>query len=66
MTSREAARERMRQRRAGVPGARERDRWWVRTRYAALQQLCEEHPQRFAEILQEIRRDSPGPWERGT
>jgi hypothetical protein len=45
-----------------VPDQRQRDRWWVKTRSAALEQLAREYPERYTEILAKLRRDDPGPW----
>lgn len=54
--------EYMREYRARTPARRERDRWWVRTRARALEQLAREYPERFGLILEKIRKDQPGPW----
>jgi hypothetical protein len=41
------------------------DRWWGRTRNTALQRLAEEYPERFRELLAEVRKDGPTPWDPG-
>lgn len=53
----------MRERRANSPVQRAKDRWWVGTRAAAMEQLAMEYPGRFATILAEIRENTPSPWE---
>lgn len=53
--------ENMRAYRARNPEQRKKDRWWVGTRNAALEQLAREYPERFAEILHKIRSES-NPW----
>jgi hypothetical protein len=62
MTDAAYAREYMRKRRATLPDQRAKDKWWVNTRDAAIEQLAREYPERFAEILAKIRADNPGPW----
>jgi hypothetical protein len=51
--------EYMRNYRATRKIQRDRDRWWIRTRNAAMEQLAREHPERFTEILAELRREHP-------
>ena len=41
------------------------DRWWNKTRVAAMQRLAGEYPERFAELLAEVRRETPTPWDPG-
>ena len=57
-----AKREYMRAFRARTGPAR--DRWWTRTRHAAMQRLAEEYPERFRELLAEVRKSEPTPWDR--
>jgi hypothetical protein len=45
----------MREYRAGDSIRRRKDRWWNNTRSAALERLVAEYPQRFTEILAEVR-----------
>jgi hypothetical protein len=52
----------MREYRARTKSRRAKDRWWVSTRAAAMEQLAMEYPARFQEILAKIRTDNPGPW----
>lgn len=54
--------EYMRNYRATRKVQRDRDRWWIRTRAAALEQLATEYPERLAEILAGIREHSH-PWK---
>lgn len=54
--------EYMRKLRATDPSQRQRDRWWVKTRNAAMEQLAKEYPERFTQILEKLRHDDPGPW----
>ena len=42
-------------------GARERSRYWKRTKTAAWQRLADEFPDRFQEILDEVRTAEPPP-----
>ena len=58
---RKAAREYARTVRARQGPAR--DRWWNRTRSAALERLGAEYPGRLAELLAEERRNGPTPWD---
>ena len=58
---REAAREYMRDLRARKGPAR--DRWWNRTRVAAMERLAAEYSGRFSELLAEERRAGPTPWD---
>ena len=60
---REAQREYMRALRARMGPAR--DRWWNRTRHAALELLAAEYPERLRELLAEVRKDGPTPWDPG-
>lgn len=53
----DAQAEYMRTRRAGDPIARRQDKWWNHTRRTALDRLAREYPERFAEILAEVRRE---------
>jgi len=41
------------------------DRWWVRTYNTALRDLAAEYPERFAELLAEVRESEPTPWDPG-
>ena len=60
---RKAQREYMRDFRARRgPG---HDRWWNKTRSAALELLAEEYPARFRELLAEVRKGGPAPWDPG-
>jgi hypothetical protein len=59
----EAARQHTRDLRARRGPAN--DRWWNRTRGAALQRLAEEYPERFRELLAEERKSGPTPWDPG-
>ncbi len=43
----------------------EYDRWWNSTYAAAQRRLVAEHPRRFAELLYEVRKEIPGPWNPG-
>jgi hypothetical protein len=52
---RAAAAAYQRNRRSAQPAARSADGYWNRTRHMALERLAREYPQRFAEILAEIR-----------
>ena len=56
-----AARDYQRRFRALNPATRERDRWWTRTRSRAFERLACEYPERFAEILAEVRQADPDP-----
>jgi hypothetical protein len=58
---REAKRQYMRDFRARKGPAN--DRWWISTRRAALQLLAEEYPERFGELLTEVRKSGPTPWD---
>ena len=58
---REAQREYMRALRARTGPAK--DRWWSRTRGAALELLAGEYPERFSELLAEERKSGPPPWD---
>lgn len=61
---REAAREYMRSYRNRK--GRGADRWWNRTRRFALERLAAEHPERFGELLAEVRSEvGPTPWDTG-
>ena len=40
-----------------------RDRWWNKTRGAALERLAKEYPERFAQLLAEERGNGPTPWD---
>jgi len=60
---RKAKREYMRDFRARKGPAN--DRWWTRTRHAALERLAEEYPERFRELLAEVRKSGPTPWDPG-
>ena len=40
-----------------------RDRWWNKTRSAALERLAAEYPGRFNELLAELRREGETPWD---
>jgi hypothetical protein len=40
------------------------DKWWNKTHQLALRQLAREYPERFAEVLAEVRREQPStPWD---
>jgi hypothetical protein len=39
------------------------DRWFSRTRGAALERLAAEYPERFRELLAEVRESGPAPWD---
>ena len=60
---REAQREYMRALRARMGPAR--DRWWNRTRHAALERLAGEYPERLAELIAEERAKVQTPWDPG-
>lgn len=40
-----------------------RDRWWNKTRAAALECLAQEYPERFGQLLAEARKSGPTPWD---
>jgi hypothetical protein len=48
--------------RSASPARRAADRWWTRTRHAALERLAREYPERFQAILAEERTVTPNPW----
>ena len=58
---RKAAREYMSELRVRKGPAR--DRWWARTRGAALERLASEYPERFRELLAETRASGATPWD---
>lgn len=39
------------------------DKWWNRTSSAARVRLAAEYPERFAEILAQVRAENPSPWD---
>ena len=41
------------------------DKWWNSTYAAAQRLLAAEYPARFAELLAEVRRERPTPWDSG-
>jgi hypothetical protein len=41
------------------------DRWWNQTYDAALRRLAAEYPERFGELLAEVRESEPTPWDPG-
>lgn len=46
--------------RTGDVGMRRKDRWWNNTRAAALALLAKEYPERFEEILAQVRAQPRG------
>lgn len=58
---RDAGAERMRDYRKR-PGHQAKDRWWGRTRQAALEALAREYPERFAALLAAERAAGQSPY----
>lgn len=41
------------------------DKWWNNTYATAQRRLVAEYPERFAELLAEVRESGPSPWDPG-